>query len=512
MTEIRRFDLAGQQDPSAIVDMLTDRFGLQLLGEEQVTRIVIDTADNRIAAAGGVLEVRRSADGFGSGSLIWTCDGTQRLRIRLSGTEVPATLSDIGDTHQAEELIGIAGTRPLVAASANRSGLFSFGKLDDEDKTVVRVLLDCSSTLDGSSSTNTIEVQSRRGYDEEYRILLKELSKRLKTGKSHVATASTATAPAAPGAGFNSASQAWREAFRSMAEVMNSTFTGMLAGDDNEFLHDFRIGVRRTRVLLHEAEGVIADERRLHFADEFKWLGEITTPTRDADVHLDYFSVMAAGLLGKAEADLAPLRELLLERQVACRAQMLADMRSERRTRFATEWSTFLADDQAWSLSLDDPLVDATKSAFTVIADRTRTAWRHVQHDGRLITDESIPTDLHDLRKEAKRLRYLLESFAPQFHPKSLKLVKKSLRSMQDVLGEFQDSEVQATTLAAMAEELVVRGTPAPTILAIERTVEHLAVRSLNAREQFSARFNDFDSRSTRRAFKRLTQFPESSR
>jgi CHAD domain-containing protein len=191
---------------------------------------------------------------------------------------------------------------------------------------------------------------------------------------------------------------------------------------------------------------------------------------------------------------------------------MLVDMRSERRTRFATEWSAFLADDQAWSMSLDEPLLDATKPAFIVIADRTRTAWRHVQHDGRLITDESVPTDLHDLRKEAKRLRYLLESFALQFHPKSLKLVKKSLRSMQDVLGEFQDSQVQATTLAAMAEELVTRGAGAPTILAIEGTVEHLAVRSLNAREKFSTRFNDFDSRGTRRAFKRLTEFPESSR
>jgi CHAD domain-containing protein len=511
VTEIRRFDLAGEQDPSTIVDMLADRFGLQLLGEEQVTRIVIDTADNRIAAAGGVLEVRRSADGFGSGSLIWTCDGTQRLRVRLSGNEVPTTLSEIGDTHQAEELIGIAGARPLVAASTIRSGLFSFGRLDDEDKTVVRVLLDCSSMLDGSSSTSTIEVQPRRGYEEEARILVKEFSKGLKPGKKRSAPTPAASG-SGPGSGSGSASQAWRGALRSMADVMNSTFAGMVAGGDNESLHDFRIAVRRTRVLLHEAEGVVTEERRAHFADEFKWLGEITTPTRDADVHLEDFAEMAAGLLGEHEADLEPLRELLLEHQVTCRAQLLVDLRSERRTRFATEWSTFLADDQAWSKSPDDLLFDATKPAFTVIADRTRTAWRHVQHDGRLITDESSPTDVHDLRKEAKRLRYLLESFAPQFHPKSLKLVRKSLRSMQDVLGEFQDSQVQAVTLAAMAEELVVRGAAAPTILAIGGTIEHLAVRSLIAREKFAARFDDFDSRSTRRAFKRLTQLPESSR
>jgi CHAD domain-containing protein len=507
VTEIRRFDLAGEQDPSAVVEMLADRFGLQLLGEEQVTRIVIDTADNRIAAAGGVLEVRRSADGFGSGSLIWTCDGTQRLRVRLSGNEVPATLSEISDTHQADELIAIAGVRPLVAASTIRSGLFSFGKLDDEEKTVVRVLLDCSSMLDGSSSTNTIEVQPRRGYDTEARILMKELSKGLKPGRQRSASAPE---PAAPGSG--SVAEAWRDALRSMADVMNATFAGMVAGDDNESLHDFRIAVRRTRVLLHEAEGIVPEERRAHFVVEFKWLGEITSPTRDADVHLEDFAEMAAGLLGEHEADLEPLRELLLEHQVACRAQLLIDLRSERRIRFAAEWSRFLADDRAWLRSPDDLLADAMKPAFTVIADRTRTAWRHVQHDGRLITDESSPTDVHDLRKEAKRLRYLLESFAPQFQPKSLKLVRKSLRSMQDVLGEYQDSQVQAATLAALAEELVARGAGAPTILAIGGTIEHLAVRSLIAREKFAARFEDFDSRSTRRAFKRLTQFPESSR
>ena len=507
MTEIRRFDLAGEQDPSAIVEMLADRFGLRLLGEEQVTRTVIDTADNKISVAGGVLEVRRSADGFGPGSLIWTCDGTQRLRLRLSDNEIPSTLSDIGDTYQAEELIGIAGTRPLVAASTIRSGLYSFGKLDDEDKTVVRVLLDCSSALDGSSSTSTIEIQPRRGYEDEARALVKELSKGLKSG-----TPSSGPAASAPVSVSGSASQAWRDALGAMAEVMNSTFAGMMAGDDNEFLHDFRIAVRRTRVLLHEAEGVIADDRRVHFAEEFKWLGEITTPTRDADVHLEDFAEMATGLLGEHEVDLEPLRELLIEHQAACRAQLLLDLRSERRTRFAMEWAAFLIDDQAWSKSPDDLLSDATKPAFAVIADRTRTAWRHVQHDGRLITDESSPTEVHDLRKEAKRLRYLLESFAPQFHPKSLKLVRKSLRAMQDVLGEFQDSQVQAATLAAMAEELVAQGTGAPTILAIGGTIEHLAVRGLIAREKFAARFDDFDSRGTRRAFKRLTKLPESSR
>ncbi len=51
------------------------------------------------------------------------------------------------------------------------------------------------------------------------------------------------------------------------------------------------------------------------YAPEFKWLGDLTTPTRDLDVHLLGFGSMAGQLAAASPADLEPLRAFLVRRR-----------------------------------------------------------------------------------------------------------------------------------------------------------------------------------------------------
>lgn len=55
------------------------------------------------------------------------------------------------------------------------------------------------------------------------------------------------------------------------------------------------------------------------------------------------------------------------------------------------------------------------------IAKRIDKANKKVLRDGRSITSDSAPERLHDLRKDAKRLRYLLECFGQLSDGKALR-------------------------------------------------------------------------------------------
>jgi hypothetical protein len=60
---------------------------------------------------------------------------------------------------------------------------------------------------------------------------------------------------------------------------------------------------------------------------------------------------------------------------------------------------------------------------------------------------------LHDLRIAAKRLRYVLELFAPSFGPYAATAAKKA-RKLQDLVGEIHDCDVTLPRVEALVAEL----------------------------------------------------------
>jgi len=65
---------------------------------------------------------------------------------------------------------------------------------------------------------------------------------------------------------------------------------------------------------------------------------------------------------------------------------------------------------------------------------------------------------VHSLRKTCKEMRYVLDVFKPLLEPKAARMVVGDFKALQDVLGEFQDGEVQATALRAFAQEMLDQG------------------------------------------------------
>jgi CHAD domain-containing protein len=270
-------------------------------------------------------------------------------------------------------------------------------------------------------------------------------------------------------------------------DTLEANVSGTVRDIDTEFLHDLRIAVRRTRSTLKLAGDALPTGVAGKFAPEFKWLGDLTTPTRDLDVYLLGFDAMSAALVAATPAELLPFHEHLARRRSAEQRQLARGLRSTRFSQLRTQWREALAMLPAGRQARPDvrPLADS----------RIRRAHRRVLRDGSAITAASAPAALHDLRKRCKELRYLLEIFGSLYDPGQHWQAVRELKSLQDCLGEYQDTEVQQDEIRTFAAQMMEdRAAPATTLLAMGEVAAGLARDQRRARSEFAGRFRDFAS------------------
>ena len=492
VSKVRRYEVTAAGDFASVLDVLTDHLGLHLVSLDEVERWWIDTADGALATAGTTLELRRPRGG-GNASLVWSGPGRVLASDPCVPSAVPERAADLPTSAAFARAATVIGDARLVADPPTDSDIAALACLDDEEKTTVRVVLDRSTTADGVALPMILEVVALRGYESDAAKLDEALHRRVALSrtpssmKERVTRGVAATEPMAS----MSAAMAWRSAMQQLTDAMTRTFPGVLRGDDPEDLHAFRVAIRRIRTLLQDGAEIFDPERRDRFRRDFRWLGDITTPTRDADVHLIELPTLLASVPSELRPQAERFESVLSGHRTTCHAEMVVELRSMRRAEFGTAWAEFLADDDAWighGAPADDP-------ATTVVAARVARAHRQLIKSGRRIRKDSPPIALHELRKEAKRLRYLLECFGRLFDADVADRIVQPLRGLQDVLGEFQDTEVQANALHSLV------GEPSP---ALDAVIGRLRERGDEARRAFPAAFGRFDDRKVTRALLRL--------
>ncbi|MGH2944305.1 MAG: CHAD domain-containing protein [Solirubrobacteraceae bacterium] len=206
----------------------------------------------------------------------------------------------------------------------------------------------------------------------------------------------------------------------------------------------------------------------------------------------------AADLLERAlrrrEPD--PLRRLLEQRLVAERRIMVAGLRCERTRALLRNWSDFL-DGLVAATDADRP--DAARPVADVAAERIATVYRRMVKMGRAIGEDSAPEALHELRKKGKELRYLLEFFSSLYPADVVRPMVTTLKGLQDVLGRFQDREVQADLLRALGDDIATMEGGAAALMAMGVLVERLAEQQAQARAEFAESFERFAAKPQRR-------------
>lgn len=265
---------------------------------------------------------------------------------------------------------------------------------------------------------------------------------------------------------------------------LDATVDGIVADVDTEYLHDFRVAVRRTRSVLKMLGDVLPPGLTEQMAPEFRWLGDITTPTRDLDVYLLELDSLAATVTHPE--DLASFGAYVRERRAEAAASLAKGLRSKRYTDLVRAWRAALAD-----VIAHPSHADTTASALAT--ERLRAVFRKCQKRAAKITADSESELVHDLRKACKEMRYLMEVFKPLCDKKAYRNVLADFKELQDLLGEFQDGEVQAAALRQFAQEMVDAGrVDANAILAMGELSGKFEARQRAARETLTAHHDKY--------------------
>lgn len=275
---------------------------------------------------------------------------------------------------------------------------------------------------------------------------------------------------------------------------------GTIADTDSEFLHDFRVAIRRTRAGLSQIKQILPDQITVYYADFFGWLGQITGPTRDLDVYLLNFERYKSCLPDSIREDIDPLYDFLRSKQKKAQKELAKNLQSPRYLSTLSEWEHYLKEPSYKYL----PGKNA-KLAIKALADqRLWKTFTRVLQEGEAINHLSPAESLHDLRKSCKKLRYLMEFFQSLYPEDQIKLLIKNLKGLQEVLGDFQDYAVQEHSLKLFSEEMMELNFPACTFLAMGVLIQNLDAHRAVARENFGAKFEEFKQEQNQAIFKLL--------
>jgi CHAD domain-containing protein len=233
---------------------------------------------------------------------------------------------------------------------------------------------------------------------------------------------------------------------------------------------------------------------------ELKWLQGITGDSRDLDVYVLEFDGLRAMLPDYLRADLDPLRGVLEHRRQAAHRAMVRELRGERVAAITSAWRELLS---GLEQRPADDRPEASSPIDAVASYRIRKVYRRMLKMGQGIDPESPPEDYHELRKQGKELRYLLELFGqPLHHADVVKPMVKVLKGLQDVLGRHQDRDVQAHMLRSLGEEMAGLRGGAQALMAMGVLIERLEGDAEAARGEFADSFAQFASKHQRKLVK----------
>ena len=497
-----------------LLALLGKNFTLATRPRKTIVRTLYDSFDWRLYSNGAALE---SHDDGNVRQLYWREGKDAELKPLFNLPQAPKFVVDLPPGEFRQQLAPILEMRELIPQVKIETTQTVANVLNAENKTVVRVHVDEHTTRSPGSKRagrigRRVVVKAVRGYPKPYQRLVDFLyEQKFDTAKNNLlrlALAGTGRTPGDYSSKLNlhldpemRADQAAREILLRLLNIMQINEPGVCEGTDTEFLHDFRVAVRRTRSALSQIRDVLPAAVIRKYKAAFAWLGQITTPTRDLDVYLLNFDGYRELVPANARADLMPLRDFLIEHRRSEQASLVTALKSRRYRELVKNWRALL---QSKPPTKGLP-ANATRPVSPLADERIWHVYNRVLKQGRAIGPASPATDLHELRKRCKKLRYLIEFFQSLYPAREIKELISVLKSLQDNLGQFQDYEVQVATLKRFSHDMAEEGGVTPdTLLAMGMLIERLEDGQKLARQEFSERFDTFAADQNVEHFRKL--------
>jgi CHAD domain-containing protein len=469
---------------------------------------ILDTFDGRVRRARARL-TRTGPDG--TSTIAWQGRGGHQLTIR---SKQPINFAwDLPKGPLQQLLDRVVGVRRLLPQGEAEEHGAVLDVLDERAKTVARIRIASGRarlpTLQNGWQRlpTVITLTALRGYEDAYIGLVPVIESRpgiepctenldgLVLGQLGAACSDISSFRVTLSPNVR-ADEGARQIHQALLGVLRANEPGVRANLDSEFLHDFRVAVRRTRSLLGQIKHVFPPEVVAHFSAEFSWMGQGTGAPRDIDVLLH--SLRARQRKDPA-GEMQALTTMLLQVQQAEHRQLVDALKSDRHRRLLWDWQGFLesaAPSAPEARSAGRPLRE-------VVAARAWRLSQRISSSAEAITSETEPARLHRVRIDAKKLRYLVDVTPGFYAAVDLEIVLAALKKLQRLLGEFNDAHVQEARLLDCARKLSASGGSGGVTSGIDRLASERRQRAARLRGQVVDGLQQFRARDIRSACKR---------
>ena len=430
--------------------------------------------------------------------------------------KLPKFVWDLPDSPLKKRLAPIVEMRALLPLFALRKRTTPNRILNEDAKTVVYLDFENISIKQAGKSLLplplTVSLRPVRGYETEAARVADLLEK---TGLQQATSSSFAAA--LQETGFDTqryssklnvllqpdqrSDEAAKQIFRFLLDIIRKNEQGVLQDTDTEFLHDFRVAIRRTRSGLSQIKDVFAETVTEKFKKEFATIGKASNQLRDLDVYLLDADRFRARLPEHMSDDISPLFVQLQKMRQSALQDVRKFVQSDTYCNTLIDWQAFLNQPPANPAAA----ANAERPIATVARERINKRYRSLLKKGRRIDANSEDAQLHALRIDGKKLRYLLEFFASLFPAQQLGILLKQLKKLQDNLGQFQDLCVQEMELQQFIDSISLRQRGArKTIAAIGCLIGAIDREKWQVRKQFDHIFKDFASSKNKALFAEL--------
>lgn len=294
---------------------------------------------------------------------------------------------------------------------------------------------------------------------------------------------------------------------RTFFEVARANERGIVADVDSEFLHDYRVALRKLRSLLSLLKGVFEIAEVTHLKEQLAAVMRTTNGLRDLDVYLlrraEYYRLVPPSTHGGLQL---LFDDLVRQRQGEQKrvAGVMAGKAYKRR--MANLGKLLLAGGGLKA----GPLGEA--NSRDAAARLIRKRYRRICKVGRRIDHTTPDESIHELRIHCKKLRYLMEFFGSLFAEEEVRGLLRALKQLQDTLGTFNDLSVQQRFLATLLAGEgggVARAVPlAHAIGALTAMLHHLQGRE---RGRIIDHLAEFAGAAMRDSFKEVFSSPRES-
>ncbi|MFN4153821.1 MAG: CHAD domain-containing protein [Paracoccaceae bacterium] len=405
----------------------------------------------------------------------------------------------------------LADHSPLRSLLPIGSGQIRTGQLvllDDEQKTHCRAHLRILSET-GTAGVAVVTLQGLRGYATSLAALRRHVVEcgGVIAGQDRLcaalfpAEAAYTAKPEIRIAPDDTAHKAATDIIASYIPVARANEAGIIADHDTEFLHDYRIALRKIRSVLSLFKGVYTQARTDELKTRFSQIMAPTGRLRDLDVYLldrqHFHDLLPATLHGGLDR----MFTLFAEERKAEKATLARYLQSKT---YEKEIAGLAKLFQKRKKLHPGPMAELGAHDYACVLIWER--YRKIRKIAARIGPDTEDAEVHRLRIHCKKLRYLMEFFGPLFPKPEFKSLLKPLKQLQDNLGLFNDYAVQQVSLQAFIDRR--NGGPAGVSIDVAQSVGALTavlhLRQLEERAKVVESFAQFNSPETVAIFRAL--------